>query len=220
MPSELRRKRGPVAVMALALLAIAIPLHGQGNGGYAYPGAPAVQPAYASSAPPLSPGDAIAIQFWQEPQLSGQFPIDEQGLVVLPILGIRQVTMWPADQVKQQLVAEYARQLRDQPAQIRMLRRVRVLGGVRTAGLYHVDPTMSLGDVVAMAGGPDQNARQDQIRVYRGGQLLHARLDGSVVLPDLRSGDQIVVPQTSWIERNAAFVVSGALSALAIILRS
>jgi protein involved in polysaccharide export with SLBB domain len=200
-------------VVFATILALANPLNAQ-VGGTASPGGGRIV-----SDPPLAPGDMIRLRFWQEPELSGDFPVDERGLVTLPLLGVKQVTLWPPEQMKAQIIQEYARQLRDQPAQVTMLRRVRVIGAVRNPGLFHVDPTMSLGDLIALAGGPEAEAVQDQIRLYRGGRLLLTRLDGTAVLPGLQSGDQIVVPRRSWLARNAAVILGAALSALAILTR-
>jgi hypothetical protein len=38
------------------------------------------------------------------------------------------------------------------------------------------------------------------------------------VATEVRSGDQITVPERSWFARNGQFVIGGALSAAAIIL--
>ncbi len=186
--------------------------------GDAYPAGAAVAGAYAPD-PPLAPGDMIRLRFWQETQFSGDFPVDERGFVTLPLLGVKQVTQWPADQVKAQLIREYGRQLRNQPADVTMLRRVSVIGAVTNPGLYHVDPTMRVGDVLALAGGASDGARQNRVQVLRGGRVLYGRLDDSATLHGLQSGDQLVVPQKSWIERNAAILIGAGISAVAIIVR-
>ena len=166
----------------------------------------------------LQPGDRIHVQLWQEPQLSGEYPVDESGYVSLPLVGLRQVTRRPADQVKRMLVEEYARQLRNQPAQITLLHRVRVLGAVRDPGLYHVDPTMTLGDVIARAGGIQNDGEEDSIRLYRQGRIYRTRLSRGHGLTSVRSGDEIFVPRKSWVERNARFILGAVISASALIL--
>lgn len=200
----------------LLLLLGAAPLMAQNGGGYMP--TPVVAPPVVAE-PPLAPGDIVRLHFWQEPQLSGDFPVDERGVVTLPLLGPRQLSQWPADQVKAQLIREYARQLRDQPAQITMLRRVAVIGEVQNPGLYHVDPTMRIGDILALAGGPTPDARLNRATVRRQGRVLYTRLDDSVTLRSFRSGDQILVPQRPWIERNAAILIGAGLSVVAIVAR-
>ena len=211
------RRSAACATIALVSLLSAAPVAAQNGRGY---GAPQPAQSVYVPDPPLAPGDMVRLRFWQEAELSGDFPVDERGLVTLPLLGVRQVTQWPADQVKTQLIQDYSRQLRDQPAQVTMLRRVRVLGAVQTPGLYHVDPTMRIGDVLALAGGVTEDAKSDRVRILRNGRMLVTRLDASALLYGLRSGDQIMVPRRSWIERNAAILIGAALSGVAIIARS
>ena len=212
------RARNAVRIGAVLLLLLfgGPPLAAQNGGGY-MPAQPVA--AIYTAEPPLAPGDMVRLHFWQEPQLSGDFPVDERGLVTLPLLGMRQMGQWPADQVKAQLIRDYARQLRDQPAQITMLRRVAVIGEVQNPGLYHVDPTMRIGDILALAGGPTPDARLNRANVKRQGRVMYAGLDDSVLLQGFRSGDQIVVPRRAWIERNAAILIGASLSALAIVMR-
>ena len=101
---------------------------------------------------PLTPGDALKLSFWREPELNGQYEIDESGTTVLPILGTRNVTALPAGELKTKLTEEYGQELRNQEVQIVLLRRVRVLGEVNRPGLYYLDATMTLGDAIALAG--------------------------------------------------------------------
>ncbi|HMI57035.1 MAG TPA: polysaccharide biosynthesis/export family protein, partial [Gemmatimonadaceae bacterium] len=63
----------------LLLFALAAPtLAAQRNGSM---GAPAV------TGHPLLPGDAISLKIWREPDLSGEFSVDESSVVVLPKVG-------------------------------------------------------------------------------------------------------------------------------------
>lgn len=182
-------------------------------------GIPGVSPAAAYSASvPLQPGDRVRVSLWQEPQLSGEFPVDESGLVSLPLLGVRQVTRLPADQVKRQLAEEYSRQLRNQPAHIILLRRVRVLGAVAQPGLYHVDPTLSLGDVVALAGGVRPDGDGDDVRVTRRGRVYRADVERGLGVTWIESGDEVFVPRSTWLERNATWLLGAVISATTLIV--
>ncbi|MFN2382973.1 MAG: polysaccharide biosynthesis/export family protein, partial [Gemmatimonadota bacterium] len=80
------------ALAAALLLALAAPL--------------AAQSAADAGQSPLAPGDIVRLRFVQEPELSGDFPVDEGGRVSLPLLGFRDVTRYPADYLKRQLVAD------------------------------------------------------------------------------------------------------------------
>ena len=131
---------------------------------------------------PLAPGDAIRTTFWREPQLNGDYRVDETGTVVLPVLGARSVRDIDPVHLKTALVNDYGRQLRSpDDVQIVLLRRVRVLGAVKTPGLYLVDPTMTLGDVIALAGGgdPEREAEGHPRVPERTGDPLRRQREGA-----------------------------------------
>lgn len=165
----------------------------------------------------LRPGDIVRIHLWQEPGLSGDYPVDEAGLVSLPLVGVRQATRMPAEELKRELIEEYGRQLRNQPAQITLLQRVRILGAVQNPGLYHVDATMALGDAIALAGGVRADGDENQVLVTRGGRTHRASLERGTAMT-LESGDEILVPRRSWISRNATWLLGVAISATTLIL--
>ena len=168
---------------------------------------------------PLAPGDVIQLAFWREPQLGGDFPVDESGTVVLPLLGVRTVAQRPASELKRTLQEEYAQQVRNQEVRITLLRRVRILGAVKNPGLYRVDPTMTVVDALALAGGATEQGKLKGVRIYRDGKQVGAPLDPNAhLLPQLRSGDQIVVPERSWFARNGVYVVAAGISAVGIIV--
>ena len=169
-------------------------------------------------AEPLAPGDAIQLKFSREPDLGGEFPVDENGTVALPLLGVRTVRQRSLRELKQSLLAEYAQQIRNQEVSITMLRRVRILGAVKNPGLYKVDPTMTVVDAVALAGGATDQGKVQQAQVIRGGhEVGHLDLNARL-LPQLHSGDQIVVPERSWFSRNGVYVVAAGISAIGIII--
>lgn len=172
-----------------------------------------------SLAAALAPGDAVELSFWREPQLNGDYPVEETGTVVLPILGERTVVHTSALELKRQLLDDYAKQLRNQEVRVTFLRRVRVLGAVKNPGLYRVDPTMTLGDAVALAGGVTHEGKLQSIRIIRNSRDVWSNLDSRAsVVEYLRSGDQIVVPERSWFARNGPYVLAASISALGVIV--
>lgn len=182
-------------------------------------GSAAAHPATAAVEEPLAPGDAIQLAFWREPQLGGEFPVDENGTVVLPLLGVRSVTRLPATQLRRTLMEEYAQQIRNQDVRITLLRRVRILGAVKNPGLYRVDPTMTVVDALALAGGATPQGKPRDVQVYRDGHPVRSHLDANTqLLQQVRSGDQIVVPERSWFARNGGYVVAAGISAVGIII--
>lgn len=156
----------------------------------------------------LLPGDVVRVAIWQEEDLSGDFVVDEDGSVVLPLLGRRQVVGIPPDPLREQLTQEYGEYLVNVAVNVTLLRRVVVLGEVRVPGQYTIDATQSIADLIARAQGitPDGNA--NDIRLVRDGRSYQANL-GAASLGDagIRSGDQIVVGKRSWFSRNFPSIV-------------
>ena len=167
---------------------------------------------------PLAPGDRVRVEFSMERDLNGESSVDETYRVSLPIIGSTSVEGLSGLQLRESIVESYAAQLRNQSVQVTLLRRVRVLGAVQQPGLYHVDPTMSLIDAIALAGGTTPTGKLDGVDVIRNGQVIASDIgESDLVGSYLRSGDQIMVPERSWFSRNAGWVVGTAVSASAII---
>ncbi len=180
-------------------------------------GAPA--PARDNTLEPLEPGDALKLNFWREPELSGQYEIDEAGMTVLPILGARDVTTLPAGELKRRLTDEYNQEIRNQEVQITLLRRVRVLGEVNQPGLYYLDATMTLGDAIALAGSVTGQGKQNDIRIVREGSEVNSNLSLSeLALEQVTSGDEILVPERSWFSRYGAILIGATISAAAFLV--
>jgi polysaccharide export outer membrane protein len=81
------------------------------------------------------PGDVVRLKIWREPDMSGDYTVDASGIATFPRLGALQVSRMGADSLQRLLVAEYARFLRNPSVEVILMRRVRVVGAVRTPGL-------------------------------------------------------------------------------------
>ncbi len=171
----------------------------------------------AEIAEQLQPGDMVRVALSREVGMSGDYLVDETGMVALPLIGSRETSNRTPAALKQELVSAYADQLRNQTIQITFLRRVRVVGEVRTPGLYHADPTMTLGDVVALAGGATNTGKQNDIRIVRDGEEFDVDLR-SGVFQQIRSGDHIIVPEKGWFARNRTLMVTASISVTAIVV--
>lgn len=162
----------------------------------------------------LLPGDIVRVAIWREEDLSGDFPVNEQGIAVFPLLGERRVTGIPIGRLREVLTNDYREQLRNPSIQITPLRRVMVLGEVMKPGVQEVDPTITLAGAIALAGGPTPTGDMLKIRIIRGGSVLRekAAMETQLNSIDIRSGDQIFVGGRSWAERNSAMLVSSGIS--------
>jgi protein involved in polysaccharide export with SLBB domain len=170
------------------------------------------------SAAVVHPGDVIRLKIWREPEMSGDVAVDEAGVATLPRLGALRVADLPADSLKRMLVRSYAKYLRDPAVDITVLRRITVLGAVKTPNVYHVEPTMTVSDALALAGGAAPDGKVDQVELRRGSKYAIVRLSRGTRLADtpLRSGDELYVPQRSWLSRNAGLLIGGVSVAISL----
>ncbi|HEX2721929.1 MAG TPA: polysaccharide biosynthesis/export family protein [Gemmatimonadaceae bacterium] len=191
--------------------------------------APSVSAAQSPQPTPervtLAPGDMLRIAVWREPDMSGDFLVDELGIVTLPLLGKINVREIPLTGLRDTLIKAYSVQLRNPTITVTPLRRVFVLGEVTKPGLYAADPTISLAGVIALAGGAGPEGDLRHIRVVRDGTVINSRVTAGTTLglTDIRSNDQIFVDRRSWFDRNSTLLLSGLVSittiALTLLLR-
>lgn len=189
------------------------------------PGAPN-RAAYNPAAPAsdaaanaiLYPGDLVRLKIWREPDLSGDFQVDEHGFSVFPKIGQVHVSDITTDSLRKMLIGTYSQYLKDPSIEVTMLRRVTVIGAVKNPGLYPVDPTMSITDVLALAGGADPTGMQDKVDVIRGGNKQRVKYTQKTSVSSLaiRSGDELFLPERSWVSRNGYVV--GALIGAAVLI--
>jgi protein involved in polysaccharide export with SLBB domain len=167
----------------------------------------------------LKPGDVVRLKIWRETDLSGDFIVDERGTVTLPKLGPTQVVGLSPDSLKTQLISSYSVYLRNPAIDVLLLRRITILGGVRNPGLYPVDPTMTLADAYALAGGISPEGKLNEVELVRDNQRTSYKLSGTTRIADtpLRSGDQLYVPTRSWLARNT-WVVTAAIGTTTTIM--
>lgn len=148
----------------------------------------------------LRPGDVIRVSVWPSSELGGDFTVEPSGLVYLPFLGGTQVAGLSVDKLRTQLYEGFSEATQNPVVNVFVLFQVGVLGEVRRPGIYQVNPTNTLIDVIGMAGGFDTTADQKKVRIVRESGVVE--VDTYRTLEDgrgldalsLRSGDQIVVP--------------------------
>lgn len=159
---------------------------------------PAAEPIAALQGA-LRPGDLLRIRVWPNEELGGEFPIEETGLVLLPIVGDVRAAGRPLAELRAELGERYGAALKSPVIGITPVFSVSILGAVQRPGLYQVTPTHSLFDLISLAGGLREDADDEKITLLRSGEAtridVRAALsgDGPAELAMLRSGDRVVV---------------------------
>ena len=179
---------------------------------------------YATSSDPsasiLRPGDVIRLRIWREPDLSGEFSVDENGVATFPKIGSLKVSQESPESLKEKLLEQYAIYLRNPSVEVTMLRRINVLGAVQKPGLYPVDATMRISDALAAAGGATAMGDQHKVELVRDGTRLSQGIntDARIAETPLRSGDQIFVPERSFIVRNSGLVATAVSVSASLVI--
>ena len=150
--------------------------------------------------------------------------MDETGTVVLPRLGALDLSGATPVAVRSRVTDAFEQILSHTSVEVTVLRRLQVLGAVRNPGLYTVDPTMTVEDGIALAGGVTLEGNPKHIELLRSGVRLPVRLDQRTPINQstIRSGDQLYVKERSWVSRNAGVVVgllSVVTTATVLVLR-
>ena len=197
------------SLLRVAALAASVALFGAGPATSQQPDSLAV-PSRGPSSARIQPGDRIELKVWREPALSVVVTVDQNGMVVLPRLGSFSLAQQTVGSLQDSLRIRYAEFLRNPSIEVTVLRRVGVHGEVKTATVYWVDVTVTLRDVIALAGGLTEIANINDVVIVRGPTVLRVGNweRGGPLASDLMSGDQVVVGRTSWLSRNALAAAS------------
>jgi polysaccharide export outer membrane protein len=196
--------------LLLALLLTTMPVSGLLSQGTRAP-APANDIA-------AQPGDKVSLKIYRESDLSGEFVVPEDGIVVFPKIGAVAVNHMSTDSLHNLLITQYSKSLRDPAIEVTVLRRVNVIGAVRSPGFYYADPTVTVKGALALAGGVTPEGNRNKLELQRAGQRTSVSLSqqGTIADSPIQSGDQVFAPDRSWLSRNTALVVSG-VTGLALV---
>jgi protein involved in polysaccharide export with SLBB domain len=180
------------------------------------PAVPAPLLPVDSTASPLAirPGDVIKVHVWGHDELSGEFPIDENYDMLYPLIGAINVRTMSVTQLRERLNTDLGQLFQRPFLTLTPLFRVAVLGEVVKPGLYSVDPTMTVFDLLALAGGPLRTANQRKLQLIRGGENIRVSLDPAAIARStlrelgVRSGDQLVLPRSAFTRDDFGLLLS------------
>jgi polysaccharide biosynthesis/export protein len=158
-------------------------------------------PAPSTEQISLAPGDSIRVVVWRKPEMSGDFIVGADGTITHPLYRAVQVGGIPFTTAQTNIRNFLARFEQDPQFIAEPLVRVAISGEVGRAQVYALRQETSIAEAVAQAGGPNQFAKRNRVRILRkeaGGrqrEMFVDLLDPGSAASTLRvhSGDQIVV---------------------------
>ncbi len=165
----------------------------------------------------VQPGDKVTLDFFtaagvRSTEIAGERKVDRNGEIFLPFLGTISVLGKDAEAIRSLLEDRYSVIFAEPVLQVVVELRINITGMVRRPGSYYVDPTLTVVDALAEAGGSS-----GEIDLGTGGgaadasKVRLARRSGELRILDLRpdritretraikiqSGDWIHVPPQS-----------------------
>jgi polysaccharide export outer membrane protein len=153
----------------------------------------------------LGPGDVLDIAVWNYKDLSMTATVTPDGTISYPLIGRLAVAGRTLEEVRSELLAAVARQIRDPKLAVNLVesgRRISILGEVRSPGQFALANASRLSEAMAMAGGVTATAWLQRVSLIRAdGRIqvvdLSSILDGSNLANnvDLGPGDLILVPK-------------------------
>src|SRR4051794_37199380 len=115
----------------------------------------------------LSAGDSVRVVVWRKPEMSGDFIVAPDGTITHPLYRAVRVGGVSFATAEANVRTFLARFEQDPQFVLEPLVRVAVSGEVGRPQVFALRPETSIADAVAQAGGPNQFANRDRVRVLR-----------------------------------------------------
>lgn len=157
----------------------------------------------------IGPDDVLRISFWQQPDLNTVARVRQDGKLSLPILGEIVAVGLTIRELEEKIVkgiSVYNKEISQARVEVVEYnsRKVFVTGEVYRPGKYTFEFIPNLWEVLREAGGPTERAMLSDISVIHAGEeagkrtkvnLSQALEEGDFSrLPELKSGDTVIVP--------------------------
>jgi polysaccharide export outer membrane protein len=158
----------------------------------------------------IGPSDLLEISVFQVPELSRTVRVNARGALSLPLIGQIQAGGLTGQQLEA-LIAQKLQETYLQNPQVSVFikefvsQRVTVSGSVNRAGVFPISGRTTLMQAIAMAGGLEKFADENDIKVFREGQngvreVLNYDLEpirkGEAEDPPLHTSDVVVVARS------------------------
>ena len=168
-------------------------------------------------------GDQVRMTVWPQAAFGPPFTgvVDAFGSVVIPPIGAVEIGRIPIGKLRDTMIVRLSKFIREPEVDVQVLRRVTVNGAVVKPDIYFMDVSATLRDVIARAGGINEDVgKKNKVFIVRNGVRIAVpgwESDTSATSV-LRSGDQVLVGRRSWLEINIIPVASLSLATASFLL--
>jgi polysaccharide biosynthesis/export protein len=185
------------------------------------PGSSSAQ-GFAADRAMLAPGDIIRIAVWRKPEFSGEFVVAPDSSITHPLYRTVKVAGIPLSLVEER-VRTFLKAYETEPSFVLSpLLRVFVGGEVRAPNVLNVPPGTTIAQSIALAGGPTERARLEDVTVIRRqverSTLDFTQSDTRAASLEARSGDQILVARRRNFFQEVLAPASSVLGATAALV--
>jgi len=156
-----------------------------------------VSPASAAESYVLGPNDRVRLKVYGEPDIAGEYEVDNNGNVSIPLAGHIKAAGLTTRQLEHSIVSALSKGIVRDPrvnVEVALYRPYYILGEVKKGGEYPYRLGLTVMDAVASAGGFTYRANENKVYLRRSGagaEEVYA-LDAPVpVFP----GDNIRIPE-------------------------
>jgi polysaccharide export outer membrane protein len=156
-----------------------------------------LSPASAAESYVLGPNDRVRLKVYGEPDIAGEYEVDNNGNVSIPLAGHIKSAGLTTRQLEHSIVSALSKGIVRDPrvnVEIALYRPYYILGEVKKGGEYPYRLGLTVMDAVASAGGFTYRANENKVYLRRSGagvEEVHA-LDAPIpVFP----GDNIRIPE-------------------------
>lgn len=202
---------------AVAALAIVAPCAAQSAAGTAAVAPKSSGPTAAAVVAPsvavpaeyvIGADDVMSVVFWRDKELSADVTVRPDGKISLPLLNEIQAAGLTPAQLKDRIAEEAKKYVEDPTVTVEVKainsRKVFITGEVRKPGPYPITGSMTVLQLLSLAGGLGDYAKAEKIVIYRteGGKPVSFKFNYKEVLNqqklaqniELKPGDTVAVP--------------------------
>ena len=145
----------------------------------------------------LGPNDRVRVKVYGEPDITGEYEVDTNGQISVPLAGHIGAEGLTTKQLEQAIASALARGIVRDPrvnVEVALYRPYYILGEVKKSGEYPYRLGLTVMDAVATAGGFTYRANESKVYLRRAGASSEEVLSLDNPVPVL-PGDNIRVPE-------------------------